>query len=307
MKIQLCGISSAIFFVIATSSYAQTTRETTSGGAAWDSALDSELTPTNAGTYYNRGLAKAKTDLDGAIADYNRAIALDPKIADAYGQVLAQENSGPVEFNVPANPKYGPKHCTPDGRYCVQMVYQRLPDAPNGEDSSLVVSSKDKVLSRFPTYGSFRGIYWSPNRKYVALNNRRANGGDYLWIISLTDGKALKIPDDLAIQLGKEELGHAKGDNWKQDMEEVYSRFPQCVFQSEHPEFVGVKRDYLVAQRWKSSTELAVFHEVRCYRDAETIIEIKKVYRIDRGKAALIAQAIETQLDSLYERLPNLP
>jgi Flp pilus assembly protein TadD len=38
-----------------------------------------------AGDFFNRGNAeKAKGDLDGVIADYNRAIELDPKNADTY-------------------------------------------------------------------------------------------------------------------------------------------------------------------------------------------------------------------------------
>jgi len=41
--------------------------------------------PKDAGAYYNRGIAKSdKGDLDGAIADYDRAIELNPKYARAY-------------------------------------------------------------------------------------------------------------------------------------------------------------------------------------------------------------------------------
>ena len=42
-------------------------------------------TPTTAVDYNNRGLAqKGKGDLDGAIADYTKAIEIDPRNAEAY-------------------------------------------------------------------------------------------------------------------------------------------------------------------------------------------------------------------------------
>src|ERR1700737_1106198 len=49
--------------------------------AAWSEAQG----PVTAEDYFNRGLARQRNhDLDGAIADYTQAIALNPKLARAY-------------------------------------------------------------------------------------------------------------------------------------------------------------------------------------------------------------------------------
>src|SRR5215471_14533654 len=55
-----------------------------------------KLRTKGANAYYHRGLAKIdKGDLDGASAEYNRAIDLDPKYANASGnRGLAKQTKG---------------------------------------------------------------------------------------------------------------------------------------------------------------------------------------------------------------------
>jgi len=55
-------------------------------GAIADYSRALELDPNFAAAYRRRGIAKqAKSDFDGAIADFDRALELDPKLAMAYG------------------------------------------------------------------------------------------------------------------------------------------------------------------------------------------------------------------------------
>ena len=68
-------------------------------GAIADYSRAIELDPEVHSLYYLRGLAKeAKGDLDGTIADYNRAIELDPKQPKAYiNRGFAKQAKGDVD------------------------------------------------------------------------------------------------------------------------------------------------------------------------------------------------------------------
>src|SRR5215472_11535018 len=68
-------------------------------GAIADYNRAVELDPKYAAAYYNRGVAKRhKGDLDGAIADYNRAVELNPKDTAAYyNRGVAKQTRGDLD------------------------------------------------------------------------------------------------------------------------------------------------------------------------------------------------------------------
>jgi tetratricopeptide (TPR) repeat protein len=69
-----------------------------SNGAIADYTKAVELNPKLTYVYVNRGIAKIKSDLDGAIADFTKAIELNPKFTAAYyDRGSAKANKGDLE------------------------------------------------------------------------------------------------------------------------------------------------------------------------------------------------------------------
>src|SRR3954464_4165900 len=116
--------------------------------------------------------------------------------------------------------------CTSDKSYCVSIVEKKLAKAPQTEDWQLVVENPGKAVARYPTFGYLLDVYRSPDQKYVAVNNRRANGGDYLWIISLPD---------------KKQLGSAAGDDAAPIEREVTAKYAQCTAESINHEWLTAR------------------------------------------------------------------
>lgn len=87
---------------------------------------------------------------------------------------------------------------SPDGAAAVRILEQAMPgaDDPLLDFFTLEVLQGDKVVARAPTMGYLMSAHWSPDGRLVAINNRRGNQGDYLWVFSLPDGACLKRPDD---------------------------------------------------------------------------------------------------------------
>src|SRR5437588_2084811 len=44
--------------------------------------------------------------------------------------------------------------------------------------------------------GFLLDAFWRPDGRYVTVDIRRANSGDYLWVFRLSDGRAIRMPVD---------------------------------------------------------------------------------------------------------------
>jgi hypothetical protein len=86
--------------------------------------------------------------------------------------------------------------------------------AGHPDECTLRVSAGGQTLAEFPTMGYLLNVFFSPDSAHVAINNRRANAGDYLWVISMHDGRAIKMPDDVAEDVGTKNAGKIAGDHW---------------------------------------------------------------------------------------------
>ena len=61
---------------------------------------------------------------------------------------------------------------------------------------TIAVRNGKQYVAKYPTEGYLIDAFWSPDGRYVAVDNRRANSGDYLWVFRLRDGHAIKMPVD---------------------------------------------------------------------------------------------------------------
>ncbi|MEI6704252.1 MAG: SEL1-like repeat protein, partial [Deltaproteobacteria bacterium] len=79
---------------------------------------------------------------------------------------------------------------SPDGRYTGEIVEHSV------NSRVLTIKNNGKSIIEESCMGYLLGIIWSPGGNYVAINERRGNCGDYLWILDLRNAKVLKAPDN---------------------------------------------------------------------------------------------------------------
>jgi hypothetical protein len=86
---------------------------------------------------------------------------------------------------------------SPDQRYSVKILHSALPGAdPYAGFFTIAVRSGEQYIAKYPTIGFLIDAFWSADGKCVAVGNRRANSGDYLWVFRLSDGHAIRMPVD---------------------------------------------------------------------------------------------------------------
>ena len=171
------------------------------------------------------------------------------------------------------------KGCSTDGAYCVELVPTRgYPD-----QATLRVSDKSRTFAEFDTFGYLLDVIFSPDSRFVAVNNRRANAGDYLWVISLKDGSPIKVPDD--VEWGRK-LGKIAGDHLPNEvMPEVRRLCPDCIAD-------GVRHGFLFAQRWNGPNELTVIEELE-FRQGWMVV--KKRCRVIGSRLTVFAHTAEKE------------
>jgi len=91
---------------------------------------------------------------------------------------------------VSQTPDQAPFSISQDGKYTVEI----FEDSQQGR--MILVTERGDHLFEEPALGWLMDVFWSPDGRFLAINERRANSGDYLWILDLQGQKVLKRPDD---------------------------------------------------------------------------------------------------------------
>jgi hypothetical protein len=172
---------------------------------------------------------------------------------------------------------------SPDHRYSVTILQTALPGSdPDEGFLTIAVRHGKQDVSKYPTEGYLIDAFWSPNGRYVAVDNRRANSGDYLWVFRLSDGRAIKMPVDA-------NPGHSNGV-YDKYAEEVVNRVTAVYPELTYGQFTKL---FVFAKGWTNSGDLHVKTNL-AFRNLENAIGVVwETYKIDNDQLVLIQRRIE--------------
>jgi hypothetical protein len=135
-----------------------------------------------------------------------------------------------------------------DQRYSVRILHSALPGAdPYGGFFTIAVRSGQQYIAKYPTIGYLLDAFWSPDGRYVAVDNRRGNSGDYLWVFRLSDGRAIRTPVDAVSDHPEDAYEKCTEDL----VQRVARQFPELTYS----EF---RKLFTSAKGWTSSGDLLV-------------------------------------------------
>jgi hypothetical protein len=137
---------------------------------------------------------------------------------------------------------------SPHQRYSIKILHSALPGADSYDGFfTIAVRSGEQYIAKYPTVGFLIDAFWSADGKCVAVDNRRANSGDSLWVFRLSDGRAIKMPVDAA-------PGHPEDayEKYTADLvQRVTRKFPELTYD----EF---RKLFTFAKGWTDSGDLIV-------------------------------------------------
>lgn len=172
---------------------------------------------------------------------------------------------------------------SPDQRYSVRILHSALPGSDPYEGFfTIAVRNGQQYVAKYPTEGYLLEAFWSPNGKYVAVDNRRANSGDYLWVFRLSDGCAIRKPVDAP-------TGHpedAYGKYEKDLLQRVTHKFPELTDD-------GYRKLFTFAHGWTESGELQVKTNVGFRNLPNQIVFILDNYKISGTALVLVEEKVE--------------
>jgi hypothetical protein len=153
----------------------------------------------------------------------------------------------------------------PNKKSSVSIEHRALPGSDRVDEFfTLVLHVHGRPVREVSTMGYLLDAFWSPNSRYVAVNNRRSNAGDYLWVFSLPGGQVLEAPDD------------ARGAVLAQ---RAATKFPELAL-------ADFDRFSNVAKGWTGSGELEVESRIVFHRPNVVIIR-RALYQVEEGELVL--------------------
>jgi hypothetical protein len=141
------------------------------------------------------------------------------------------------------------------------------------------------MLVRVSTIGYLLGAFWTLDERYVAVNNRRGNSGDYLWVFSLRTGQVIKGPDDIGPvgkQLDSDALTRAI-------VEKVTSQLPELTLKT-------FLRRTTIAKCWLTNNQLKVDTSLLFANGNGVWVMLTEIYEVGEHEFRLRGSRITTQI-----------
>lgn len=155
--------------------------------------------------------------------------------------------------------------------YSVQILHTALPGSdPYIGFYTITVSRLGTVLSKYATEGYLLEAFWATDGKFVAVNNRRGSSGDYLWVFRLSDGKALRVPND---------------DEAPSFVRRVQAKFHDLSNKT-------FNRRYTLARGWETTRQLRVRTSLQFFNLDRAEIHADQVCSIEGEQISVVKEAI---------------